>query len=308
MAVRWFVYLAALSGCGVFYIAYGEWFSFLALVLMLALPWLSLVLSLPAMLTTRVTLEGAEKVPMNAPAEVWLQGSCPLPMPVFRGRIRLRRCFTGELLWYSSARGLPTDHCGAFLAAGETLDVCDYLGLFALPVRCPDAKTIRIRPEPVPIRELPALDRYLARSWRPKFGGGFAENHELRLYRPGDNLNQIHWKLTAKTGKWMLREPMEPQRGLVLVTMDLMGTPEELDRKLGRLLWLGGYLLEKNLPFQLRVLTGDGVQSAAIADEAALLSQLDMLLCQRLATEGSVADLPCAASWQYHIGGDADEA
>ena len=41
MAVRRLIYLAALSGCGIFYIAYGEWFSFLALVLMLVLPWLA---------------------------------------------------------------------------------------------------------------------------------------------------------------------------------------------------------------------------------------------------------------------------
>ena len=56
MAVRRLLYLAALSGCGIFYIAYGEWFSFLALVLMLGLPWLALVLSLPVMLTFRVRL------------------------------------------------------------------------------------------------------------------------------------------------------------------------------------------------------------------------------------------------------------
>ena len=35
-------YLAALFGCWVFYIAYGEWFSWLALMIVGGLPWLSL--------------------------------------------------------------------------------------------------------------------------------------------------------------------------------------------------------------------------------------------------------------------------
>ena len=151
------------------------------------------------------------------------------------------------------------------------------------------------------------LETFLAKSWRPKFGGGYAENHELRLYRPGDNLNQVHWKLTAKTGKWMLREPMEPQRGLVLLTMELRGTPEELDRKLGRLLWLGNHLLEKNISFRLRVLTGQGLEDREIASAQQLLEQLDALLCSPAAAEGSLPDPAAPASWHYHIGGEPDE-
>jgi len=307
MAGRRLAYLALLSGCGIFYIAYGEWFSYLALVLVLLLPWLSLVLSLPTMLTFRMRVEGAETVPMGAPGELMLLGSSRLPLPPFRGRIRVTRCFTGEVSWYDPAAGLPTEHCGGLRAAGEKCRVCDYLGLFAIPVRCSEPRTIRVRPGTVPIPVLPELDKYLAKSWRPKSGGGFGENHEIRPYRPGDNLNQIHWKLTAKTGKWMLREPMEPQRGLVLVTMEISGTPEELDRKFGRLAWLGQHLLEKNLPFQLRVLTGDGIHTADVTEEGLLRRQIDELLCARAATEGSLGDRESAASWHYHIGGDVDE-
>lgn len=307
MAGRRLVYLTALSGCGIFYIAYGEWFSYLALVLMLILPWLSLLLSLPAMLTFRIRVEGAERLIVGSPGRLWIQGSSRLPLPPFRGRIRVMRCFTGKSALYDMAVGLPTEHCGGLWAAGEKCVVCDYLGLFALPLRCRESRTICIRPKPVPIPVLPELDKYLARAWRPKSGGGFAENHEIRPYRPGDNLNQIHWKLTAKTGKWMLREPMEPQRDLVLVTMELNGSPEELDRKFGRLTWLGVHLLDKGLPFQLRVLTGNGIQTADVADEGQLQRQIDELLCVPAATEGSLGDREIAASWHYHIGGDVDE-
>lgn len=307
MARRRLAGLAALAGCFVFYIAYGEWFSWLLLVLSLILPWLSLVLSLPMMLSFRVSLEGARTVPMGTAGNLWLRGRCRLPMAPFRGRIRLRRCFTGEEFWYRPQDGIPSGHCGGYIVTARRVRICDYLGLFALPLSCREPHILRIRPLPVPIPALPELDHYLARAWRPKFGGGYGENHELRPYRPGDSLNQIHWKLTSKTGRWTIREPMEPQRGLVLVTMELSGTAEELDRKLGRLLWLGNRLLEKAVSFQLRVMTGEGLLSADIRTEDALLRQLDALLCSPAASEGSLEACDFAASWQYHIGGAPDE-
>ena len=130
----------------------------------------------------------------------------------------------------------------------------------------------------------------------------------MRSSRPGDSLNQVHWKLTAKTGKWMIRQPMEPQRGLVMLTMTLRGSPEELDRKFGRLLWLGSYLVGKDVRFEIRALTADGVQSSWVQTEQELSKAIDTLLCAGEAKEGSIRDFGFAASWQYHIGGEPDEA
>ena len=186
--------------------------------------------------------------------------------------------------------------------------VCDYLGLFRFHAKTAEPKTLLVRPAPLPVKEPPDLKRFLARAWKPKPGGGYSENHELRLYRPGDNLNQVHWKLSAKTGNLTLREPMEPQRGLVLLTMTLRGSPEELDRKFGRLLWLGTFLLEQEVPFEIRALTGSGIRSLAVDSPLALTRAIDKLLCDPAAAEGSIRDQNYAASWQYHIGGQPDEA
>lgn len=300
-------YLAALFGCWVFYIAYGEWFSWLALMIVGGLPWLSLLISIPAMLSFRLSPDGADAVPMGAEAETWLLGSSAFPLPPFKGKIRLRSCITGQVRRYHPGTGLPTQHCGGIVVTVARARVCDYLGLFAFPVGKVTPKTILVRPKPLPIPAIPDLDRYIARAWKPK-SGGFAENHELRLYRPGDSLNQVHWKLTAKTGKWMIRQPMEPQRGLVMLTMTLRGTPEELDRKFGRLLWLGKYLVEKDVRFEIRTLTADGVQSSWVQTEQELNKATDTLLCAGEAKEGSIRDFGFAASWQYHIGGEPDEA
>ena len=307
MAGRRITYICALGAAAAFYIAYQEWFSWVVLLCLMGLPWFSLLLSLPGILTFRAGAQGPGAIPLGQSGELEIVGTSPLPVPPFRGRLRLCRCTTGEVWRHKKDTQLQADHCGGITVTPEKVWVCDYLGLFRFRTRAVEPVTVLVRPEPVAMETLPDLDRYLARSWRPKAGGGFAENHELRLYRPGDSLNQVHWKLTAKTGKLTIREPMEPNRGLVLVTMDLKGTAGELDRKFGRLLTLGGYLLEQNIPFEIRVLTGAGVQSFPVAAERDLKTNLDRLLCCSPVAEGSIRDRELAASWHHHIGGESHE-
>ena len=91
----------------------------------------------------------------------------------------------------------------------------------------------------------------------------------------------------------------------MLVTMDVSGTPEELDRKFGRLVWVSRQLLDRGLRFELRVLTGHGLQELPVRDARSLNRAVDALLCQPLAREGSVRDHPASAFWQFHIGGEA---
>ncbi len=306
MAARRIVYLAALGAVTVFYSAYGEWFAWFALLATAALPWLSLLLSLPAMLQSHIAPTGAERVQMGAETQVRLLALCRLPVPPFRGRLRLKRNITGESWTHKTEMSLPTEHCGVITVTAEKVRVFDYLGLFSLRVRANTCQRITVLPRPVAIPSVCAPALFAPRAWRPKRGGGFSENHELRLYRPGDSLNQVHWKLTAKTGKLILREPMEPERTLVLVTMNLRGTPDALDRKFGRLLWLGTYLLGKNVHFELRVLTANGTEIYAITDEATLSSAIEALLDAQPAPTGDLRALNVHTSWRYHIGGEPD--
>ena len=292
----------------VFFTAYQEWFGYLALLIVAGLPWFSLALSLPAMLSFRAEAECPGKVNRGVESNVRLVGRCRLPSLPFRGKIRVVHPLTGEQWVQKTEADLPTDHCGGLLVTPERIWVCDYLGLIAIPARKGEGRRVIVKPEPVPVRAMPNLDRFLARSWRPKAGGGYAENHELRLYRPGDGLNQVHWKLSSKMGKLMIREPMQPERGLVLLTMNLRGTPAELDRKFGRLLWLGSKLLEKEVAFEIRVLTGEGICGFPVSSEQEMTAAVEELLFRTPAREGDLRDKPSRASWQYHIGGEADEA
>ena len=307
MAGRRSIYLAAVLGCLVFYIAYQEWMAWILLLAVLGLPWFSLLLSLPAMLTFRAGISAPTHIPMHTPAKAQLVGQSHFPTPPFKGRIRFHRITTGDTWVKKREDMLPTEHCGGIAMEPVRVWVCDYLGLFSFPVRKRSSAFTVIRPKPLPLPEQPDLSKFLAHAWRPKSGGGYSENHELRLYRPGDSLNQVHWKLTAKTGKLILREPMEPVRGQVLVTMHLRGDAPALDRKFGQLLWLGNYLLERNIRFELTVLTGEGVFSQSVTDHQLLTEAIDILL-HRPPAEADTQLPTIFAAWQHHVGGDGFEA
>ena len=307
MAERRLLYLTAAFGCLVFYWAYREWLSWVFLMVTLGLPWVSLVLSLPAMLLCRVELRCPNAATVGDSIAVSCVTSGYFPAPAIKGRVRVRRLLTGKCWKIGLDMELPTNHCGSLEILSKGLWVCDYLGLFAIPVIGKDKKILTVRPAPVALETPPDMSRYLVNAWKPKPGGGYSENHELRLYRPGDNLHQVHWKLSAKTGKMILREPMEAIRGLSKVTLELRGSEKELDQKLGKLRWVSLYLLQKEVPHQIQCLTGTGMVNLEVAQERDVLSALDVLLKKPVAEAATEPEYGYA-SWRYHIGGAGDEA
>lgn len=308
MLKRWFFYLAVLAGCAAFWSAHRGWSSWLLLLIMLWLPWFSLLVSLLPMLTLRSGFAVPRQLQMDDREAVGLSLSCRFPLPPTRCVLILRHGLTGQSCRIKAGDPLPTDHCGALTLRCHRLYVYDHLGLFRLPLRRPREQEILVFPKPIPMAIPTELAQLRAHAWQAKPGGGFSEHHELRLYRPGDSLNQIHWKLTAKTGKLMLREPMIPRQSRILVTLNITGSADILDRKLGRLLWLGQRLLDMELRFTLNALTGNGMQAYAIADENDFQSALRALLRCAPAASDPAPDPRMPVSWHFHIGGEADEA
>ena len=301
------VYLATLLFCLVFYGFYREWFSWFLLVTVVALPWFSLLLSLPAMLTAKATVRCPESVRMQVPARSSLQVTCKFPLPPVDCSIRLHNNLTGSRYVGTPGELIPSDHCGCMHIRVERLYVQDYLGLFRRKLPRQDDFCVFIEPKPVscPMPEMKA-DRAV-RAWKPKSGGGFSENHELRLYRPGDELHGIHWKMTAKTGKLIYREPIEPAQQGCLLHLTLFGEPAQIDRKLGQLVWLSGQLLYRQCPHEVRCRTGDGLVQARIetADDT---WQLLRRLLAATKSAGESVEVARDVMWQYRIGGDDHEA
>lgn len=315
MFARRMLYLAALIGAVTFHMFYTEFDSFLLLGALLALPALSLAVSLPAMLRVRVQLLAPECVRRGAKAELTVRLTAAGALPV--GGVRLRLCshnrFTGAepypLRVYLPAGGsqsvqvpIDTAHCGCIAFAAARLRVLDHLGLFALPVRRGAAAFTTVLPVPTPPDPIPKLFDFAAHDLRPKHGGGFSEEHELRPYREGDPVVSVHWKLSSKLDALIVREAMEPRVKPVLLAFDVAGGPAALDSILDQLAWLSARLSAHGLQHLLQWHDSAGKLRCERVTDARSLEQLLRRLLARPAAERPLPQTaPRTAGGYYHV-------
>ena len=283
MLLRRIIYSLALIGVLLFHITNENYLGQFLLALCVALPVLSLALSLPGMMGCRLELSASPPSLERGGDGRWLASiESPNGLPLSRLTVRLaaENLLTGEsdhrrLILSGIARrrpvelAAPTDHCGLLELRVAKAKVCDYLGLFSLPVSLPQPARMVCRPIPVDV-ELPNIPEGQGSRAAPVSAArlGPGEDYDLRDYRPGDPMRSVHWKLSSKWDELIVRERSEALVPLPLLTLDRFGPPEALDRLLDRLAGLSRSLLDIQRPHGVLWLDRDGQpQLRVVSDE-----------------------------------------
>lgn len=191
-------YIAALLGIFLFYCFYTGWISWFLLWFSILLPIFSLLCSLPSILTQNVTADFPTSCLRGeyVALPIYNHRKTFFPTPLCRVQICCED-HLGAAVWYQNYEFcawkkeeivLNTEHCGAYTYSFSKGHITDYLGLFTFRLRLPELGTLRVQPHQTPPEPLPNLSRFQSQVYRPKYGGGFSELHDLREYRPGDNL------------------------------------------------------------------------------------------------------------------------
>ena len=198
------------------------------------IPLLLLVLSAAAVRRLHISLSVPSEVQKNISFALSLTVKCRIPVPVLHGELRIVNLLTGEQQRLSMAAStarrdaLRLDGssacCGALRLSlsGWASDPFD-LKRFPLP-ELPQAHVF-VRPE-LYLPELTLVEDGSADSGecysavRPGFDP--SEIFSVREYRPGDPIRQIHWKLSQKAGKTMLRELGQPISDQLLLAFDAL--------------------------------------------------------------------------------------
>lgn len=253
------MYLALLAGAYVFKLAYIGWFGPYLMGALCVLPPLLLLLSLASMLSLRAEISAPDRVSQGSDSElcVLFKTRALLPLSRVNIRLQLENRYDGEVnkTKYSyagvlSSTGripLPTGLCGMICISVTRLECRDLLGLFVIRRRCTAKAVCTVLPDPAAPDKCPDIDACLdsAVQLKPKYGGGYAEEHELREYRPGDTVNAIHWKLSAKSDQVIVREALEQVNNQVFL---VLSRPGENDRGLSCLYWLSLQLCQREIP------------------------------------------------------------
>ncbi len=303
-------YILVLACALLFQITNDNYMAHLLLAMAILLPILSLLLSLPGMLCCRLLLTAFPSTQRRGEEAVWqLSPNNRVGLPLARLVIRLEvtSLMTGErerrklsLFGVSQRRPIEfsadTGHCGLLECRITKARVWDYLGLVSLPVKIPSS--VQLLVEPVPIApgsfHIPECQgNYLDTEYAGRRGNG--EDYDLREYRPGDPLRRIHWKLSSKWDKLIVREPSKNAIPLSLLTFDHFGSIVEMDHVLDRLAGFSRAMLALQRPHAILWLDpSDGEPCrCVIEDERDLLDCLSVILSQPCPVSGpSILDKP----------------
>lgn len=206
---------------------------------------------------------------------------------------------------------LLTEHCCAIRCSVKSAFAYDALGLFRIRLRPVNDTVICVLPKPQQPESLPGYSLAVHRIYMPKYGGGFAEVHDMRAYRPGDSMRDIHWKLSAKTDSLVVREPQRPIYSSVVITIDLEAPSESLDRKMASLLWVSQWLLKNKVEHEvcwLDPVDGQARRFSVTSDSEHVPMVREMLGKRVTEPLPSIAEMPFAkADWHYHIGGEVQQ-
>lgn len=293
MILRRVTYGVTLLAAIALHLAYGQYVTQYILLFLLFLPILSLLLSLPAILTSRAELLGGADVQRGRSCKVRLRVACGFVLPPDHYRVTIER--QNLFLDPKSTRikvqihgtrkheetfTPETDRLGTISYRIRSARVSDYLGLIEIPIRKRGSVALTVLPnaeKPVPMPKL-LEDSDCIQKPKPI---GFSEEHELRPYREGDAVNLIHWKLTEKMDAPIVREPQELLRKKIVLSMDLRTDYPALESTLEQLRCLSDLLIGQNIPYTLRY----GLRTAHIDGDGDFTRFLKALLSEPVRDE-----------------------
>ena len=120
-------YLLGLLGCGLWYLLSGSWLGWILLLALAALPWLSLLLTVPALCTFSLTPTGPDNLQVGENGTFLLLGACQMPMPPFQGKLQFRNLRTNQITPYEEDHGFVPEYCAGYaLTIGELCAVAVY--------------------------------------------------------------------------------------------------------------------------------------------------------------------------------------
>lgn len=242
-----FIWAAAIVLAAVLYLFENNAGTLTVLAGVLAVPILGMIPLMGKGIDTEVALNPAQKKGQTAKVTLTVTNQCRLPKPRLRITLSCRNLRTGQAgehtvelsLLPGQRKQLPftvgCPHCGHVRMEVINAELSDVFGLFSRRLSCHTKAGFTVVPQLFePSVSLDSQDMAMPDSdtYSPvKPGDDPGETFAVREYVPGDAIRKIHWKLSEKTDKLMVREFGLPVINEVALLLETAGaeTPDETD-------------------------------------------------------------------------------
>lgn len=258
------IYLLLLISVFVFNIFYFGWFSWFLLVLTIAVPLVSLLFSLPFMITGAVNgvlvfTHDSIKVGDDFYIGVTGKKGRAVVCPRIKIKLNVQNDFCNKSekmkIIYSGTLKKPfytknnrlSKHCGSANITAKYAKIYDFTGIFFIPIKLNSNISCDIMPKTEKPSVLPDSSKISILGYKPK-NGGFSDYYELRQYQSGDSLKNIHWKLSSKYDDLIVREPSTPIYRQFYIRLLFTQNPDVNDDILARFIYVCNYLNKNGAP------------------------------------------------------------
>jgi len=189
---------------------------------------------------------------------------------------------------YSLQPAIKMAYCGRVDLSIRRVSVIDMMGLFSLPVRertSGGAGSIYVLPElqvrSIQTDEAADLGLDSATYSTSKAGGDPSEIFQLRDYREGDARHSVHWKLSSRMNRLIVREfglPLNPSMHFLLELRE-DATPAAAESMLGTMLAFSEHLMAQEITHSISWVGEEGgLRTIPVTGPEALASVLHELL------------------------------
>lgn len=255
------IYLCLLTGTFLFCIFYYAWFSWFLFLTVISIPLVSLLLSLPFMIRCAcsgievfardnvylkddfyIAISGKKRSPVFCPMMTLKIKSTNLTANFSETeKIKFSGTFTKPLIKKCSSL---TQHCGQLDITCKNGKIYDMLGIFFIPIKIKNHNFVRILPRQQKPKIIPDSSNFTVTGYKPKPVGN-SEIYELREYRHGDSLRNVHWKLSSKSDGLIVKEPNIPIIKNCLIMPYIGDNADENDIVFAKLLYVCRYMIKK---------------------------------------------------------------
>ena len=183
---------------------------------------------------------------------------------------------------------LQSSFCGRVYVRISRFTLLDYLGLLPMKALVKADARLTILPDLYPMEaDMTARPAYADDGTSNRRGEDRSEVYQLREYRPGDDIRQIHWKLSSKLDELILKEASQPESRSLLVFWDKRtgGNPQQMDALAEVVSSAGMALLQSGVPYTLCWTDRDDLQVQDISEENQLLQAIPALVKTRGSAE-----------------------
>ena len=307
MIIRQLIYAFSLVASFIFYMLYPPWISWYLFILALLLIPLDLIISVPGMMSKGLLIRAPSVVEKDSTAFLTLTTTHSKSYPV--RFIIAKLLVTGDDFSAVCKVKCPaekdgrrevsidTSRSGVTVIEIKRIWTVSLIGIFALPCNVKIKEAILVLPQPVKPENTMALQHGF--HLKPKPGGGFSEEHDMREYRKGDPVRSIHWKISAKFNSLYIREPLALPPHSRLVHMMKWNGAAERDIILGRIRWVSDYMLKWHMPFYLKY--GDEITLTEVKQDSDLHDFLRNALAKNMMKVNINIIPPSRFSWVFHV-------